>query len=168
VWITGLPASGKSTLAGAVEAQLAERGVRIAVLESDELRRVFTPEPQYDDKERDAFYRQMVYVGALLASYGVPVLFDATANRREYRDLARRQIPQFLEVYVDTPLETCIERDPKGIFRQARDGGASTVPGLQSEYEAPERPDLIIHGAQERAEAAAGRVMAALIERTYV
>lgn len=151
-----------------MKAQLAEKGVRIAVLESDELRKVFTPDPQYDDKERDAFYRQIVYVGALLARYGVPVLFDATANRREYRDLARRQIPPFLEVYVDTPLETCIERDPKGIYRQARGGGASTVPGIQSEYEAPERPDVTIHGDQESVEAAAGRVIATLIERGYL
>lgn len=124
VWITGLPASGKSTLAAAVKAQLAARGVDVAVLESDELRKIFTPEPHYDERERDAFYRQMVYIGVLLTSHGVTVLFDATANRRAYRQMARGQIPRFLEVYVDTPLETCLARDPKGIYRQARGGEA--------------------------------------------
>jgi len=128
VWITGLPASGKSTLAAAVKAHLAARGVDVVVLESDALRKVFTPDPRYDEKERDAFYRQMVYVGALLASHGVPVIFDATANRRAYREMARQQIPRFLEVYVDSRLETCVARDPKGIYRSALHGGANTVP----------------------------------------
>ena len=168
VWITGLPASGKSTLATAVKAQLAARGVDVAVLESDELRKVFTPEPHYDEKERDAFYRQMVYVGVLLTSHGVPVLFDATANRRAYRELARQQIPRFLEVYVDCPLETCVARDPKGIYRGARQGGASTVPGVQAEYEAPEHADLTVHGGGENPEIAAGHLIGKLTERQYL
>lgn len=168
VWITGLPASGKSTLASAVSAQLAARGVDAAVLESDELRKVFTPDPHYDEKERDIFYRAMVYIGVLLTSHGVPVLFDATANRRAYRELARQQIPQFLEVYVDSPLQTCIARDPKGIYRNASQGGASTVPGIQAAYEAPEHADLTIHGDCESPEAAAQRVVAQLIEKGYL
>jgi adenylylsulfate kinase len=168
VWITGLPASGKSTLAAAVKAELAARGADLAVLESDELRKIFTPDAHYDEKERDAFYRQIVYVGTLLTSHGVPVLFDATANRRAYRELARRQIPRFLEVYMDTPLQTCVARDPKGIYRQARGGKASTVPGVQAQYEAPRDPDLTIHGDRESPDAAAGKIIAQLIEREYL
>jgi adenylylsulfate kinase len=168
VWITGLPASGKSTLAAAIKAQLAARGVDVAVLESDELRKVFTPDARYGEKERDAFYRQMVYIGVLLTRHGVPVLFDATANRRAYRELARHQIPQFLEVYVDSPLETCVARDPKGIYRAARHGGASTVPGIQTKYEAPEKADLIVHGDRENPEVAANRLIERLIEREYL
>ena len=168
VWITGLPASGKSTLAAALKAQLTGRGVDVAVLESDELRKIFTPEPHYDEKERDAFYRQMVYIGVLLTRHGVPVLFDATANRRAYRDMARRQISRFLEIYVDTPLEMCVARDPKGIYRQARGDEANTVPGMQAEYEAPEHPDVIIHGDRENADDAAARVVAKLSERGYL
>ncbi len=168
VWITGLPASGKSTLVAAVKVQLQARHVNVAVLESDELRKIFTPEPHYDERERDGFYRQMVYVGALLTSHGVPVLFDATGNRRQYRQLARHEIPRFLEVYVDTPLETCVARDPKGIYRQARGGEASTVPGMQAKYEAPEDPDVTVHGDRESAEAAAARIIAKLTEREYL
>jgi adenylylsulfate kinase len=138
------------------------------VLESDELRKIFTPDAHYDEKERDAFYRQIVYLGTLLTTHGVPVLFDATANRRAYRDLARLQIPRFLEVYVDTPLKTCVARDPKGIYRQAQGGNASTVPGTQAEYEAPEHPDLTIHGDRESPETAARRLIAKLIERDYL
>lgn len=89
VWFTGLPASGKSTLATSLKAQLGDRGIDVAVLESDALRRIFTAQPRYDEQEREAFYRQMVYVGTLLTQHGVPVIFDATANRRRYRDTAR-------------------------------------------------------------------------------
>jgi adenylylsulfate kinase len=168
VWITGLPASGKSTLAAAIKAQLAARDIDVAVLESDELRKIFTPEPHYDQKGREAFYRQMVYVGVLLTSHGVPVVFDATANRRAYREMARQQISRFLEVYIDTPLVTCIARDPKGIYRRARVGEANAVPGVQAEYQAPENPDLTIHGDRENTEVAAGRIIAKLIEREYL
>jgi adenylylsulfate kinase len=168
VWISGLPASGKSTLTKALNAQLAGRGIDAAVLESDELRRVFTPDPRYDEKERETFYRQMIYVGALLVRHGVPVIFDATANRRVWREEARRAIPRFVEVYVNSALEVCMARDPKGIYRMARQGEAFSVPGLQSAYEAPERPDIEVRGDREVPEAAAQRVVAKLIEMGYV
>lgn len=130
IWVTGLPASGKSTLVAALKTQLADRGIDAAVLESDVLRAILTVKPHYDEQEREAFYRQMVYIGTLLAQHGVPVIFDATANRRAYRDQARSQIPRFLEVYVNSPLEICIARDPKGIYRKAREDEAGSVPGL--------------------------------------
>ena len=168
VWITGLPASGKSTIAANLTAQLCDRGVGVAVLESDALRRIFTPHPRYDPEERDIFYRQMVYVGVLLTQHGVPVIFDATANRRVYRDWARQQISKFVEVYVECPLATCIARDPKGIYRRAREGEAETVPGLQTAYEAPEKPEVVLQGDREAPEDAARRVIAKLVEMEYV
>ena len=168
VWITGLPASGKSTIAAKLIAQLDARGVRVALLESDELRKVFTPHPRYDPEERDNFYRQMVYVGALLTRYGVPVIFDATANRRVYRDWARQKISKFVEVYLECPLATCMARDPKGIYRRAHEGKASTVPGLQAAYEAPEKPEVVLHGDRDALEDAARSVITKLAELGYV
>jgi adenylylsulfate kinase len=168
VWITGLPASGKSTIAANLTAQLSDRGVDVALLESDELRKILTPHPRYDPEERDIFYRQMVYVGVLLTQHGVPVIFDATANRRVYRDWARQQISKFVEVYVECPLATCIARDPKGIYRRACEGGAETVPGLQTEYEVPEKPEVVLQGDREAPEDAARRVITKLAEMSYV
>jgi adenylylsulfate kinase len=164
VWITGLPASGKSMLATALVRALSQRGVDVAVLESDLLRRILTPHPRYDEGEREVFYGAIAYVGRLLTEHGVPVIFDATANRRAYRDRARREIPRFLEVFIDTPLAVCIARDPKGIYRKAREGSAATVPGLQADYEAPLHPEIMIKGDQEAPEAGAKRVVAKLIE----
>lgn len=168
VWVTGLPASGKSTLVRYLKAQLADRGIDAAVLESDVLRQILTPQPRYDEQEREAFYRQMVYIGRLLTQHGVPVIFDATANRRRYRDQARQQIPSFVEVYVDCPLETCVARDPKGIYRKAREGSADSVPGLQSAYEPPEKPELRVDGGRKTPESAARRVMGKLAEKGYI
>jgi adenylylsulfate kinase len=168
VWVTGLPASGKSTLVKALTAELAARGVGAEVLESDALRHVFTPNPRYDEAERDAFYQQILFVGALLIRHGVPVIFDATANRRSHRDAARQAIPRFLEVYLDTALEECLARDPKGIYAKAGAGTASAVPGLQAAYEPPEHPDVVVHGDRETPEASAQRVVEKLVEKGYV
>jgi adenylylsulfate kinase len=151
-----------------LKAQLADRGIDVAVLESDILRRIFTLQPQYDEQEREAFYRQMVYIGTLLTQHGIPVIFDATANRRRYRDQAREQIPRFMEVYVDCALATCIARDPKGIYRKAREGEAETVPGLQAAYEPPEKPELVVDGGREMPETAARRVLIKLAEKGYL
>lgn len=168
VWVTGLPSSGKSTVSAALAARLAARGVDVVILESDALRLIFTPRPTYTDEERDVFYRAMAYVGKLLVDHGVPVIFDATANRRFYRDRARQWIPKFLEIYVDCPLSVCVERDTKGIYKRAKEGATSTVPGLQAVYEPPEDPDLVISGTHESPELAAERVLAKLVEKQYL
>jgi adenylylsulfate kinase len=168
VWITGMPASGKSTLAGALAGELARRGIDVAVLSSDDLRRVFTPRPRYDEEERDVFYGALVHVGRLLASHGIPVIIDATANRRIYRERARRLFPLFLEVYVECPLEICMRRDPKGVYRRAREGTAVSVPGVQAPYEPPLHPEVTVRGDAEDPAEAARRIAAVLEERGFL
>lgn len=167
VWITGLPASGKSTVARALKAQLAARGIDAAVIESDRLRRVLTPQPSYSRAERDHFYRAMIYIGRLLVEHGVPVIFDATANRRVWRDQAREQIPRFLEVYAECPLEICMARDPKGIYRRGRTA-AGTVPGLHEPYEPPENPEIVIHSDRDDPEDAAAEIILKLVGVGFV
>ena len=142
VWLTGLPASGKSTLAAQLAAALRRQGIRPAVLESDALRPILTPHAQYSAADRDSFYAQLAAIGVLLTRQGIPVLFDATANLRRYRDAARLAIPAFFEVYVDCPLPVCQARDPKGIYR-----AAANVPGLHAPYEPPLAPEFTVrHG----------------------
>ncbi len=168
IWVTGLPASGKSTVVNALASALAARRLDAAVLESDVLRTVFTPHPRYDEEERDTFYRQLVYVGVLLTKHGVPVIFDATGSKRMYRDHAREQISRFLEVYVECPLEVCISRDPKGIYRAGREGTAKIVPGLQDAYEPPIDADVVVRGASEAPKSAAARIVSKLIEKGFI
>lgn len=154
VWLTGLPASGKSAIARALLGELQARGLRPAVLESDALRALVTPQPSYDDAERELFYAALAHLGTFLAARGVPVIFDATAHRRAYRDAARGAIARYAEIFVDCPPDICAARDPKGLYRLARQGGAPNLPGARAAYEPPAQPDLVIHS--DRASAAQG------------
>jgi adenylylsulfate kinase len=168
VWITGLPGSGKSTIAGELVGELSSRGVNVSVLESDALRRVLTPRPTYTEEERDVFYGAMIFIGRLLTMHGVPVIFDATAHRRAYRDRARQQIARFIEVYMECPLDVCAARDPKGIYRKALEGETTTVPGMQVSYEPPENPEVVVRGDREEPNVAARRVVDTLVEKGYL
>lgn len=159
IWITGLPASGKSTIVSVLKPQLEGLGLTVEVLESDEVRRVITPTPTYSEAERDLFYRALVFTGEKLLAHGVTVVFDATASRRVYRDVARSVIPRFIEVSVECPLATCMERDKKGTYRKGQSGESLTVPGLQSPYEAPLHPDLTIDTTKVPAKEAAEKIV---------
>jgi len=156
VWLTGLSGSGKSAIARELLALLHARGLEPAVLESDVMRTQLTPHARYDAAERDFFYAALAHLGAYLAGEGRPVVFDATANLRAYREAARARIARFAEVFVDTPLEVCAARDPKGLYRGAREGKSATLPGVQAAYEPPLAPELVVHGERGTpAEAAA-------------
>lgn len=162
VWLTGLPASGKSTVARALVAELHAMGIRPAVLESDAMRREITPNATYGEAERDSFYETVAYIVRVLVQHGVPVIVDATANRRAYRDRAREAIPRFLEVHVRCPLAVCRARDPKGIYRRGAEGTARNVPGVSAPYEPPSMPEAIVDGERDDPAAAAHRIVAAL------
>ena len=144
--MTGLPASGKSAITKALVRKLEETGIAVTVLESDVLRKFFSSNPSYASTDRDFFYASLAFIGKVLSDHGINVIFDATANLRCYRDRARQEISRFVEVYVDTPLEICMQRDPKGIYRQALAGEAGNVPGVQAVYEPPRDPEVVIHG----------------------
>ena len=168
VWITGLPASGKSMIAEVLAQRLAALHFDVAVLESDALRTILTPRPTYTAEERDTFYRAMTFIGTLLVTHGVPVIFDATANRRQYREEARTTIARFVEVFVDCPLAVCVQRDPKGIYRRARGAAAATVPGLQVPYEPPLSAELVVRGDRDSPEVAADQIIRVLTTKGYL
>jgi adenylylsulfate kinase len=168
VWLTGLSGSGKSAVARELVALLHARGVDAAVLESDVMRTQLTPFPRYDARERDFFYGALAHFGALLVAQSRPVVFDATANLRAYRNAARARIARFAEVYVDTPLEVCAARDPKGLYRGAREGRSTTLPGAQAAYEPPAAPELVVHGDRGTPAQAAALIVAWLAERRWL
>jgi len=158
IWITGLPASGKSTIVKALRPQLEALDLTVEVLESDEVRRLLTPKATYTSEERDVFYRALAFTGQRLIEHGVTVVFDATASRQAYRDLARGMIPRFLEVAVECPLEVCMRRDRKGTYQKGLSGESRTVPGLQTPYESPANPELRIDTTKLSAPEAAQRI----------
>ncbi|HEY2410094.1 MAG TPA: adenylyl-sulfate kinase [Polyangiaceae bacterium] len=144
IWLTGLPSSGKSTLAAAAHARLIECGVASCILDSDILRAILAPQAGYGQLERAAFYETLGRLAAELAAQGLLVLVPATANRRHYREKARRAAPAFLEVWVATSLDECRKRDAKGLYRRAERGELRDFPGVTSEYQPPETPDLTV------------------------
>lgn len=165
IWVTGLPASGKSTIVSALKPKLEGLGLTIEVLESDAVRKVITPAATYSQTERDQFYRALAFLGARLVTHGVTVVFDATASRRDYRAFARQLIPRFLEIAIDCPLNVCMDRDRKGTYRKGVRGESSTVPGLQEPYERPLSPDLIIDSTTTTPEVAADHILAVVRQR---
>jgi adenylylsulfate kinase len=160
VWFTGLPSSGKTTLARRAQARLAAARRAAVVLDSDELRDALGA-PSYAPGDRDRFYRALAALAALLAGQGVVVLVAATAPRREDRDRAREALDRgpapgrFVEVWVDTPLAECEARDPKGLYAQARRGAADQLPGVGVAYEPPMSPDVTANGGFDDAALAA-------------
>lgn len=149
VWFTGLPGCGKTTIAKAVKAMLSENGIEVKILQLDEIRRVVTPNPKYTEEEREIVYSSLAYMAKLLAEAGRNVIVDATANRRRYRDLARRLVPDFAEVYIRADIDTCMAREtrrkaefaPKDIYKKAIQERAA-VPGINVDYEEPLNPEI--------------------------
>jgi adenylylsulfate kinase len=167
IWLTGIPASGKSSITRELAAKLEIKGVSVVVMESDEMRKILTPEPTYSQEERDAFYRSLALIGELITRNRVNVIFDATANRRTYREYARTLIPRFLEVFVSCPITVCMQRDPKGIYSRAAAGKTRTVPGIQSPYEPPLKPEITLD-CQDPPEASADAILDHLKYLLYI
>lgn len=149
VWFTGLPASGKSTLAAALAERLRTADREPLLLDGDEVRAAMVPAPGYDEAARAGFYETLGNLAAVLARQGHLVLVAATAHRRIWRDRVRTRAPRFVEVHVATPLDECRRRDPKGLY--ARAGEGSTLPGAGIAYEAPESPDMVVTPGGEEA-----------------
>ena len=156
-WFTGLPSSGKTTLASEVAGELRLRGVEAVVLDSDELRGIIEPPLGYDEASRARLYALLGRLAALIARQGHVVLVPATAHRRAYRDAARAAAPAFVEVFVDTPLEECRRRDTKGLYA----AGAALAPGVGVGYEPPPAPEVRVRPGED---AAAAAIAARLVE----
>lgn len=176
VWITGLPGSGKSVVSEALLKLLNQKGIHAQLLSSDALRKVLTPKPVYSLEERDVVYATLVYIAKLLTQNGVNVVIDATGNLRRYRENARQQIPNFIEAYLECPLEVCVEREakrgktfqaPKLIYAKALEGKAPTVPGVGQPYEPPLNPEITINTTQNTPEQVAEQILERLLENYY-
>ena len=163
IWFTGLPASGKTTLARAVRRALQERGTAALLLDSDELRRILTPHATYAAAERDWFYGQLVDLAEWLARSGENVLNAATGSRRCYREAARARLgPRFAEVWVRCPAEICRARDRKGLYSRADTGVMHGLPGVDEQYEAPLAPELVVDTDRRTPEQAVEAVLTSI------
>lgn len=168
IWITGLPASGKSTVAKELKERLGAEGVNAQILESETLRRVLTPNPTYTPEEQDVFHTSMAYIGVLLTQNGVNVVFDATAHRRRWRRAARGLIDDFLQVRIRCPLEVRRERDQKGLYKKAEAGEADHVLEAEEEYEEPWHTDVELDCVRDSPEESAEKIIEAMKENGFI
>jgi adenylylsulfate kinase len=146
IWFTGLSGSGKSTLAVALEHALHTRGFATYLLDGDNVRQGLNKDLGFDVAGRAENIRRIGEVAALMVDAGLIVMTAFISPFRSDRDLARRTVGQdrFMEVFVDCPLEICEARDVKGLYRKAREGTVAQFTGIQSAYEPPDKPDLIL------------------------
>ncbi|MBK8987653.1 MAG: adenylyl-sulfate kinase [Chloroflexi bacterium] len=155
VWITGLPASGKTSLAKAVHDLLADERIFTLILDAGDIRPLLTPKPEYTDAERRWFYQAIIGLAAQFARQGANVIIAATGNRRLYREQARRCCPVFAEVYLDCALDVCRSRDSTGQYNADTD----YVPGIGVAYEPPFAPEVIVRTASKTPAQAAQTVI---------
>jgi adenylyl-sulfate kinase len=147
IWFTGLSGAGKSTLAYAVQRDLSESGVNAFVLDGDVLRTGLNSDLSFSPEDRAENVRRVGEVAKLMTSAGVTVLVALISPYRADRDRVRKLFApeQFIEVFVDAPLQTCIQRDVKGLYAKAQRGEVHDMTAMTSPYEAPLKPDLHLH-----------------------
>ena len=155
IWFTGLSGSGKSTLANALEIELHGKGYRTFILDGDNIRHGLNKDLGFTDEDRVENIRRIAEVARLMMEAGMIVMTSFISPFRREREMARELIgaDDFIEVYVDTPLEICEERDVKGLYRKARKGEIPNMTGINSPYEEPLNPELRISGQQNISEA---------------
>jgi bifunctional enzyme CysN/CysC len=148
VWLTGLPAAGKSTIAGLVERRLVEGGIAAYRLDGDNIRHGLSGDLGFGAEDRSENVRRTAHAARLLADAGVVVLVGLVspyaADRRQARELHERNDLPFFEVYVSTPLAVCEQRDPKRLYERARRGEIPNMTGVDDPYEPPETPELVV------------------------
>jgi bifunctional enzyme CysN/CysC len=154
LWFTGLSGSGKSTVANLVERKLFAQGRHTYLLDGDNIRHGLNRDLGFTDADRVENIRRVGEVAKLFADSGLIVLVSFISPFRSERRMARELLPagEFIEVFVDTPIEVCMQRDPKGLYQKARAGQIKNFTGIDSPYEAPEAAEILLSGGQYSAE----------------
>jgi len=168
LWFTGLPCSGKSTLAELVAKELERRGRGVEILDGDVVRTNLTKGLGFSKEDRDENIRRIGFVCALLSKHGAVAISAAISPYRAIRDEVRSETQSFVEVYVATPLEVCIQRDVKGMYKKALAGEIKQFTGVSDPYEPPVHPEIVIDTQKETPEDSANRILQELERRWLI
>lgn len=171
LWLTGLSGAGKTTLAGALERALFDRNIAAFVLDGDNIRKGLSADLGFSAGDRRENIRRIAEVARLFAEAGLVVvtafISPYSGDRERARQVARGQVPaeavDFLEVYIDAPLSVCEARDPKGLYKKARDGQIAHFTGVTDPYEPPTNPDVVLHTDRDGIQACLDQVLARLL-----
>jgi adenylyl-sulfate kinase len=168
LWFTGLPCSGKSAVANRVAEILRERGLKVERLDGDVVRQDLTRDLGFSRDDRNENIRRVTFVAKLLTRNGVAVLTSFISPYRDIRARSRQEIGNFIEVYAKCPLEVCIERDVKGMYKKAMRGEIKEFTGISDPYEEPENPEVLLETDKETLEESAQKVVRKLAELEYI
>ena len=168
VWLTGLPGSGKTTIAASTATRLRDMGYRVEVLDGDWVRKTINPDAGYTREERRRHLLRVAWIARLLARNGVIVLCSFVSPYRSVRAEIRRIIEEevpFIEAYVKCPLEECIKRDPKGLYKKALRGEIKHFTGISDPYEPPENPDIVLDTVNNSVEENTEKLLSLILMR---
>jgi adenylyl-sulfate kinase len=169
LWFTGLSGAGKSTITGHVVAELENRGSKVEVLDGDIVRENLSKGLGFSKEDRDTNIRRIAFVADLLSRNGVPVITAAISPYKEIRDEARELMgDRFVEVFVKASVDTCAERDVKGLYAKAFSGEIKEFTGVSDPYEEPENPEFVCDTENESPEESADKLLAYLEERGLI
>jgi adenylyl-sulfate kinase len=166
--MTGLPGSGKTTIALEVERRLKGMGRNVEILDGDEVRKGLSSDLGFSKEDRQQHAKRVTFVAKVLSRNDVIVLVGLISPFRAFRQFAREEIGDFIEVFVDTSLDECIRRDPKGLYKKALDGEIKDLTGLQDPYEAPLEPELTVPTEEVTVDGAADLVIGTLEKMGYL
>jgi adenylylsulfate kinase len=169
IWLTGIPGSGKTTIAKHLESGFRDLGLRVEVLDGDEVRENLSPELGFSKEDRVIHAKRVVYISGLLARNGVICVVSLISPFRSIRSYARDMIgARFVEVWVKASTETCQKRDPKGLYKKAAEGKISSLTGVQDPYEPPLSPEIVLDTESESPMVSVARVMTFVMESGYL
>jgi adenylylsulfate kinase len=163
IWLTGLPSAGKTTIARELVPKLRELGRFVELLDGDEIRKGLSADLGFDRKSRETHAGRVTFVAKVLARNGAIPIVALISPYRSSRARARADIGHFVEVYVNTPIEVCEQRDVKGLYKRARAGEVKEMTGVDDPYEPPESPDIIIETEHHNPAQSADRIISELV-----
>ncbi len=168
VWFTGLPCAGKTSISRGVEEKLKSRGLPVERLDGDVVRESLSKDLGFSAQDRDQNIERVTFVSKLLTRNGVIVLCAFISPYKRHREYARKEIGNFIEVFVNTPLEVCEKRDIKGLYAKARGGKIPNFTGISDPYEEPENPEIEVKTANSSIEQSVDYVIQRLEELGWI
>jgi adenylylsulfate kinase len=168
LWFTGLPASGKTTTAEAVLKELKKYNLKIEKLDGDIFRNNLTKDLSFSKKDRDENLRRVGFVANLLSRNNIIVVASFISPYKKQREYLRKNVYNFIEIFVDSPLSVCEKRDPKGMYKKARSGKIKNFTGVDDPYEIPKSPDIHLNTSEGKIKNNVKKVMDYLFEKRFL
>ncbi len=168
IWLTGIPGSGKTTLAEELKKFYEQEKISVEILDGDEIRKTLSKDLGFSPEDRKEHNRRVIFVAQLLAKNGVTTIVPLISPYSETRDFARKEIQNFVEVWVKASVDECIKRDPKGLYKKALAGEIKNLTGLNAPYEEPQNAELIVDTEKHNVEESVDLITTTLKKLGYL